>query len=235
VTSKGEPLEIGFPFLFALVGVLCACSRTTQTGGEAAPPQFGRVPPTATNAPNAPPHDRPVAGDAAGRDSGEPDTLDCPSDDDGRGSEQNARDWIGSASAPVAGWWEAFVEEQSVPRRKSASSRLAAARMELDIHGLDATSSIRRAYRESVGRYRVCHEAALGQKAVSASAGERTIDGYWVARIVHGKGGRICGVEVVHTTFPSELSACLQREFRGQRPVGGGPGKLEVVLTFYEP
>jgi hypothetical protein len=231
-TSKREQLEIGFPFLFALVGVLCACSRTTQTGGEAAAPQFGRVPATATN---APPHDRPVSGDAAGSNSGEPDILDCPSDDDGRGSEQNARDWIGSASAPVAGWWQAFVEEQSVPRRKSAPSRLAAATMELDIHGLDATSSIRRAYRESVGRYRVCHEAALSQKSVSASAGERTVNGYWVARIVHGKGGHMCGVEVVHTTFPSELSACLQRELRGQRPVGGEPGKLEVVLTFYEP
>ena len=63
-----------FRFLFALVGVLCACSRTTRTGGEAAAPQFARVPATATT---APPHDRPVSGDAAGSDSGEPDTLDC--------------------------------------------------------------------------------------------------------------------------------------------------------------
>ncbi len=102
--------------------------------------------------------------------------------------------------------------------------------MALDIHGLDATSSIRRAYRESVGR----HEAALSQKSVSANAGEQTVNGYWVARIVHGKGGHICGVEVVHSTLPSELSACLQRELRRQRPVGGEPGKLEVVLTFYE-
>jgi hypothetical protein len=100
---------------------------------------------------------------------------------------------------------------------------------------MDAPSSIRRAYRESVGRYRVCHEAALGQKSVSASAGERTVNGYWVVRIVHGKKGHICGVEVVHTTLPSELSACLQREARRQRPVGGEPGKLELVLTFYEP
>jgi hypothetical protein len=229
---SGNSLRLDFHFLFALVGVLCACSRTTQTGGEAAAPQFGRVPATATN---PPPHDRPVPGDAAGSDSGEPDTLDCQSDEDGRDSEQNARAWIGSASAPVAGWWQAFVEQQSVPRRKSAPSRLAAARMELDIHGLDATSSIRRAYRALVGRYRVCHEAALSQKSISASAGERTVNGYWVARIVHGKGGHICGVEVVHTTFPSELSACLQRELRGQRPVGGEPGKLELVLTFYEP
>jgi hypothetical protein len=147
--------------------------------------------------------------------------------------ETNARDGIGSASAPIAGWWEAFVEEQAVPRRKSAPSRLAAPRLELEIHGVDAASSIRRAYRESAGRYRVCHEAALGQQSVSASAGERTVNGYWVARIVHGKGGNICGVEVVHTTLPSELSACLQREVWRQRPVGGDPGTLEVVITFY--
>jgi hypothetical protein len=147
----------------------------------------------------------------------------------------NAHDWIGSASAPSAGWWQAFVEEQAVPRRKSAPSRLAAPRIELEIHGVEAPSSIRRAYREPVGRYRVCHEAALGQKSLSASAGERTVNGYWVARIVHGKEGHICGVEVVHTTLPSELSACLQREARRQGPVGGGPGKLEIVLTFYEP
>jgi hypothetical protein len=224
--AQAEQLEAGFPFLFALVGVLCACSHTTRTGDGAAPPQFGRVPAMATN---APPHERPVTGEAprlvvaelvqpaagsAGSDSREADTLDCPSGDDGRGSQQNARDGIGSASAPVAGWWEAFVEEQSVRRRKSASSRLPAARMELDIHGLDATSGIRRAYRQSVGRYRLCHEAALSQRSVSAGAREQAVNGYWVARIVHGKGGHLCAVEVVHTTFPSELSACRQARTR---------------------
>ena len=61
------------------------------------------------------------------------------------------------------------------------------------------------------------------------------MNGYWVARIVHGNEGRICGVEVVYTTLPSELSACLQREARRQAPVGGEPGKLEIVLTFDEP
>jgi hypothetical protein len=87
----------------------------------------------------------------------------------------------------------------------------------------------------SVGRYRVCHEAALGQKSRSASPGERTLNGYWVARIVHGRGGHIRGVEVVHTTLPSEMSACLRRAAHNQQPVGGEPGRLEVVLTFYEP
>jgi len=214
---------------FALVGVLCACSLMAGRGGAA--PQSGRV---AGTAPNAPPHDRPVSRDAAESDPEERGTPDSPSDDR-HGSERNARDWIGSASAPSAGWWEAFVEEQAVPRRKSGPSRLAAARIELDIHGVQTASSIRRGYRESVGRYRVCHEAALSRKSVSASAGNPTVNGYWVARIVHGKGGHIRDVAVVHTTLPSELSACLQREVRKQRPVGGDPGKLEVVLTFYEP
>ncbi|HYH42482.1 MAG TPA: hypothetical protein VD867_10890, partial [Burkholderiales bacterium] len=118
---------------------------------------------------------------------------------------------------------------------RSGAPRLAAARMELEIHGVDAASSIRRAYRQSVGRYRVCHEAALSQKSTSASAGQRTVNGYWVGRIVHGGGGHICGVEVVHTTLPIDMSACLQRAVRRQRPVGGEAGKLEVVLTFYEP
>jgi hypothetical protein len=227
-------LRSDFRFLFAIVGVLGACSPTTQTGIEAVTPHSRRTPGTD---PNAPPHDHPAPLDAAENNSGERDraTPDCPSDADGQGSEKNAHEWIGSASAPIAGWWEAFVEEQAVPRRKSGPSRPAAARMELAIHGMDAASSIRRAYRESVGRYRVCHEAALGQKSVSASAGKRTVNGYWVARIVHGKGGHICSVEVVDTTLPNELSACLRREVRKQRPVGGEPGKLEVVFTFYEP
>jgi hypothetical protein len=81
----------------------------------------------------------------------------------------------------------------------------------------------------------VCHEAALGQKSASASAAERAVNGYWVARIVHGRRGHVCGVEVVHTTLPSEMSACLLREAHKQRPVAGESGKLEVVLTFYEP
>jgi hypothetical protein len=81
----------------------------------------------------------------------------------------------------------------------------------------------------------VCHEAALGQKSASASAPERAVNGYWVARIVHGRRGHVCGVEVVHTTLPSEMSACLLREAHKQRPVAGESGKLEVVLTFYEP
>jgi hypothetical protein len=227
-------LTSDFRFLFALVGVLCACSRTTPMEREAAPPQLARVPGTD---PNAPPADHRASRDAAPSDSGERDqaTPDCPADDDGQRSEKYARDWIGSASAPSARWWEAFVQEQAVPRRHSSPSRLAAPRTDVEIHGVDAASSIRRAYRESVGRYRVCHEAALSQKSRSTSAGERTLNGYWVARIVHGKRGHICAVEVVQTTVSSEMSACLQRALRSQRPVGGDAGKLEVVLTFYAP
>ena len=224
-----------FRFLFALVAVLGACSPTTRSRTEAVTPPPGRATGTAPNGP----HDDPAPRGAAQSDSEERDTAapDCASGADGQGSEMNAHDWIGSASAPSAGWWQPFVEEQAVPRRKSAPapSGLPAPRIELEIHGLEAPSSIRRAYRASVGRYRVCHEAALGRKSVSASAGERTVNGYWVARIVHGKAGHICGVEVVQTTLPSELSACLQRAARRQGPVGGEPGKLEIALTFYEP
>jgi hypothetical protein len=154
-------------------------------------------------------------------------TPDCADDDE--------QDWIGPA-APSPKWWAAFVEEHAQPRARPPFPRLAAPRVELDVYGLNQSSNIRRAYRQWVGRYRVCHEHALARKAESAkSRQEGIVNGYWLARVVHGRGGRVCAVEVLETTLPDELSACVRREVLNQPQAGGDPGRLEIVITFYEP
>lgn len=143
--------------------------------------------------------------------------------------------WLGP-SAPSPKWWAAFVEEQARPRSRPHFPRVAAPRVELDVYGMNQSSSIRRAYRQWVGRYRVCHEYALARKAESAKTRqEGTVNGYWLARVVHGRGGRVCVVEVLETTLPDELSACVRGEVLNQPRAGGDPGKLELVITFYEP
>jgi hypothetical protein len=150
-------------------------------------------------------------------------------------ASEHEQNWIGAA-APSSKWWVAFVEEQARHRPRPPFPGLAAPKTELDVHGLGESSSIRRAYRQWVGRYRVCHEYALSQKSKSArSPQERNVEGYWVARVVHGRGGSVCAVEVLETTLPEEMSACVRRELFDQPPVGGEPGRLEIVVTFYGP
>jgi hypothetical protein len=101
---------------------------------------------------------------------------------------------------------------------------------------MDKSSAVWRAYRQLVGRYRVCYESALSRKSRTATSdAHRVLNGYWAARAVHGARGAVCSVEVVHTTLPDEMSSCLRGVVLELPPIGGESGKVEFVITFYEP
>jgi hypothetical protein len=64
---------------------------------------------------------------------------------------------------------------------------------------------------------------------------QRVLNGYWVARAVHGAGGAVCSVEVIHTTLSDEMSSCLRGRISRATADGRRAGKLELVITVYEP
>lgn|GEM_PF-3512148 len=142
---------------------------------------------------------------------------------------------IGSESAPSQGWWNGFVRAQARPRARPAFPRVAAPRVAMQIHGLDSSNRVFRAYRQQWGRFRMCHERALGAPgAADAGAGGSRSEGHWVARVRQDQT-RVCTVDVVESAVSDEMSACLVAAVRAFTETGSEAGTLEVVLTFNVP
>jgi hypothetical protein len=97
----------------------------------------------------------------------------------------------------------------------------------IQIFGLDSSSSVYRSHRQNLGRYRVCHEAALSK--------DPDVQGHWVARFTQGPKGHVCFVEVLDTALPDEMSNCLRDKALLHREGDGEAGQLELVLTFLFP
>jgi hypothetical protein len=143
--------------------------------------------------------------------------------------------YVGSAAAPSPGWWHVFVSEQARPHPRPAFPRVLAPRIAMQIHGMDSSSNVFRAYRQQWGRFRVCYEQALGKAAASASgAGDSRSEAHWVAR-VHQDQSRVCTVDIVESVVSDEMSACLAAAVRALSETGSEAGALEIVLTFHAP
>lgn len=103
----------------------------------------------------------------------------------------------------------------------------------MQIHGVDVSSDVYRAYRQWWGHFKACYERSLANRAETTrqgSVGPRMV-GYWVARVRQDRS-RICAVEVVETTVTDKVSACLKSELLRLPENGGESGMLEVALTF---
>jgi len=142
---------------------------------------------------------------------------------------------IGSGDVPSAGWWKEFTEDRASAPHTASFPRVPTPKLEMQIHGVDVSSDVYRAYRQWWGHFKACYERSLADRAETTRQGS---DGpqmvrYWVARVRQNRS-RICVVQVVETTVTDEVSACFESELLRLPENGGESGTLEVALAFRE-
>lgn len=151
------------------------------------------------------------------------------------GVDAGAPEWLGSSSSPKTGWWKAFSDRH--PSRTKPIARGGWAPIaDLQIFGMDASSSVLRAQQSlAAGEYKLCYREALYKDlALPGSASRPPLQGDWVARFTLRRD-RICALEVLETSLPSEVSDCLRSSALRQVHAGLEEGQFELVLVFRVP
>jgi len=153
----------------------------------------------------------------------------------GCGSDAGVRAWLGSNSAPEAGWWKPFSLRHRL-RTKPVTRGGWAPIADLQIFGVAAASNVLRVQQSwTMGEYKLCYREALyKQLALPGAAGAPPLQGDWVARFTQ-HADRICAVEVVETSLPSEVSDCLRNSALQKTHAGPEEGQFEIVLVFRAP
>jgi hypothetical protein len=162
-------------------------------------------------------------------------TTEPASRDLGCGSDAGTAAWLGSSSAPAAGWWRPFSlrhPSRTKPVKRGGWAPIA----ELEIFGMTPASSVFRVQQSwTMGKYKLCYREALYKDlALSEAAGRPPLQGDWVARFTQ-RADRICAVEVLETSLPSELSGCLRNSALQEGHAGTEEGQFEIALVFRVP
>ena len=124
--------------------------------------------------------------------------------------------------APPDGWWKEHV--RGVANEASKGGRCTP-RVRYKIAGHGSGPEPYRTLIRHAGAVRVC---------VNPIGSDEVLAGYWVGRIGFDSVRGVCGSKVIETSFPTNVSQCVQAAWDGGRP--GVPGmSVEIaVITFLE-
>jgi hypothetical protein len=162
-------------------------------------------------------------------------TAEPASHDLGCGSDAGTPAWLGSGASPEAGWWRPFTlrhPSRAKPVKRGGWAPIA----DLEIFGMTPASSVLRVQQSrTMGKYKLCYREALYKDlALSEAAGRPPLQGDWVARFTQ-RADRICAVDVLETSLPSEVSDCLRSSALQEGHAGAEEGQFEIALVFRVP